>query len=117
MKSKTARLAALFGLVATMALGGIGTAHATTDPEFGCANLLGAVVCDNAVDYPIDITVVVNDTNILTQPQRHLLEEDLDAAVGAGVGCHQLQLVVIQVYQGEFDVDVVSDNVVVIPCA
>ena len=116
MKTRLAHLVALLGLATTMLLGVTGAAHATTDPEFECANLVGAVVCDNTVNFPIDLKVTVSGARVLSAAELDLLDEELDAAVGGGPGCNDIQILVIQIYDDHFSVEILSNNIIVIPC-
>lgn len=119
MRSKLASLGALFGLLTALMLGMAGAANATTDPEFDCANVLGAVVCDNTVDVPVDIKVTIVDTNVLNGTQLNLLEEGIDAVVDADVTKNDIKVAVLNVYDNEFNIQILSNNVIVlgdIPC-
>jgi hypothetical protein len=115
MRTRLSRLAVVIGFVGTLMLATTGAAQAITDPEFDCANAVGVVMCDNTVDVPIDIHLTVVDAHVLTGAQLDTLEEEFDAAVGAGALCQDLRLVTVQIYQNEFDIDIVSGNVIVVP--
>lgn len=120
MKARLASLGALFGLMTALMLGMVGAANATgNDPEFDCANLVGAVVCDNTVNFPVDIKVTITDVNVLTNAQLNTLEEGIDAVVDTDVTKNEIKVAVLNVYADNWDIDILSNNVVVIgdiPC-
>ena len=118
MRKKLASVTALFGLVATLFLGVAGTAQAT-NPDYTCGNVAVVQICDNDVDFPVDIKVTIEDTEILTENELTVLEAVLKAVTDVDVTKNDIKVAVVEVYDNEFDIDILSNNVIVvgnIPC-
>lgn len=123
MKVKFGPILALLGFLTALMIGAAGTASATnTDPDFDCVNVVGGQLCDNTVDVPTDIKVVITNIEALTGDELLHLETELDKLfidATTTVTKNDIKVLVVNIYTGDFNITILSGNVVVIgdiPC-
>lgn len=120
MRNRLPSVAALLGLLTALLLGAAGTAHATGNPDYTCNNV-GIVlqVCDNDTDVPVDIDVDITSSRALTGNEISILETTLKNVTDVDVTKNDIKVAVVNLYIGQFNITILSGNVVVIgdiPC-
>jgi hypothetical protein len=123
MKTKLASVFALFAFLAVLMIGAAGTASATNpDPDFDCVNGIGVQVCDNTVDVPVDVKLIITSIRALTGSELVHFETELDKLFVNAVTTvtkNDVKVLVLNIYTGDFNITILSGNVVVLgnlPC-
>jgi hypothetical protein len=119
VKNRLAPVVALLGLLTALLLGTAGTAHATGNPDYTCGNLVLVQICDNNTDVPVDIDVDITSSRLLSNSEIDILEDVLKVVTDVDVTKNDIKVAVVNLYVNEFNINILSGNVIVIgdiPC-